>query len=68
MNMAYRRTKQLREFEPILYRNGYRFARYKGSHFIYMNRTSHKIITVNKDLNRMVRERLIKENKLVEVQ
>nr|DAZ61506.1 MAG TPA: hypothetical protein [Caudoviricetes sp.] len=29
-----------------------------------MNRTSHKIITVNKDLNRMVRERLIKENNL----
>lgn len=68
MNMAYRRTKQLREFEPILYRNGYRFARCNGSHFIYMNRTSHKIITVNKDLNRMVCERLIKENKLVEVQ
>lgn len=63
----YRKTKQLREFEPILLRNGYKFARCKGSHFIYMNRTSHKIITVNKDLNRMVRERLIKENNLVEV-
>lgn len=48
-------------------RNGYRFTRCKGSHFIYMNRTSHKIIAVNKDLNRMVRERLIKENKLQEV-
>ena len=67
MNMTYRKTKQLREFEPILLRNGYRFARCKGSHFIYMNRTSHKIITVNKDLNKMVRERLIKENKLQEV-
>ena len=67
MNMAYKKTKQLREFEPILYRNGYRFARSKGSHFTYMNRTSHKIITVNKDLNRMVRERLIKENNLMEV-
>lgn len=67
INMAYRKTKQLREFEPILYRNGYKFARCKGSHFIYMNRTTHKIITVNKDLNRMVRERLIKENNLVEV-
>ena len=65
--MTYRKTKQLREFEPILYRNGYRFARCNGSHFIYMNRTTHKIITVNKDLNRMVRERLIKENNLVEV-
>lgn len=64
--MTYRKTKQLREFEPILLRNGYRFARCNGSHFIYMNRTSHKIITVNKDLNKMVRERLIKENKLQE--
>lgn len=67
MNMAYRKTKQLREFEPILYKNNYRFARCRGSHFIYMNRASHKIIAVNKDLNRMVRERLIKENNLVEV-
>ena len=66
--MAYRKTKQLREFEPILYKNNYRFARCNGSHFIYMNRTSHKIITVNKDLNKMVRERLIKENNLVEAE
>ena len=44
--MAYRKTKQLREFEPILLQNGYRFTRCKGSHFIYMNRTSHKIIAV----------------------
>ena len=67
MNMAYKKTKQLREFEPILYRNGYRFARCKGSHFTYMNRTSHKIITVNKDLNRMVRDRLIIETNFMEV-
>ena len=56
-----RKTKQLREFEPILLRNEYRFARCSGSHFTYINRTSHRIITVNKDLNKMVRERLIKE-------
>ena len=56
-----RKTKQLREFEPILLRNGYRFARCSGSHFTYINRTSHRIITANKDLNKMVRERLIKE-------
>ena len=62
--MAYRKTKQLREFEPISLRHGYRFARSNGSHFIYMNRTTHKTITVNKDLNKMVRERLIKENNL----
>ena len=64
----YRKTKQLREFEPILFKNGYKFVRSKGSHFIYINRTSHKVIAVNKDLNRMVRERLIKENNLMEVQ
>ena len=63
-----RKTKQLREFEPILLRNGFYFARCKGSHFTYINRTSHKIIVVNKDLNRMVRERLIKENNLVETE
>ena len=63
-----RKTKQLREFEPILLRNGIYFARCKGRHFTYINRTSHKIITVNKDLNKMVRERLIKENNLVETE
>lgn len=65
--MGYRKTKQLREFEPILHRNGYRFARCKGSHFIFINRTLHKTIVVNKNLNEMVRERLIKENNLQEV-
>ncbi len=56
-----RKTKQLREFEPILLRNGYRLVRTNGSHFIYINRMTRKHISVNKDLNRMVRERLIKE-------
>ncbi len=58
------KTKELREFEPILLRNGFRLARTNGSHFVYINRTTHKHISVNKDLNRMVRERLIKENEL----
>lgn len=62
--MAERLTKEMREFVPILRKNGYRYARCKGSHFIYINRTTHRIITVNKNLNRMVRERLIKENNL----
>lgn len=65
MNMAHRKTKRLREFEPILLKNGYKFTRCKGSHFIYMNRISHKVISVNKDLNKMVKERLIKENNLI---
>lgn len=59
-----RKTKQLREIEPILSCNGYKLVRCKGSHFIYMNRTTHKIISVNKDLNKMVRRRIVKENKL----
>lgn len=63
--MAKRRTKQLREFEKVLFRNGYKFARSRGSHFIYINRVTHKIIMANKDLNPMVRLRLIKENCLV---
>lgn len=62
--MSERMTKQMREFVPILHKNGYHKARSKGSHFTYINRTTHKIIVVNKDLNKMVRERLIKENNL----
>ena len=63
----FRKSKRMRDFDVILRKNGYTPTRCKGSHFIYINRTSHKIITVNKDLNKMVRERLIKENKLQEV-
>lgn len=62
--MAERLTKEMREFVPILYKNGYRRVRSNGSHFVYINRTTHKHITINKNLNRMVRERLIKENNL----
>lgn len=62
-----RKTKQLREIEPILSCNDYKLVRCKGSHFIYMNRTTHKIISVNKDLNKMVRKRIIKENKLQKI-
>lgn len=59
-----KKTKQLREFEPILSRNGYKLARCRGSHFIYVNRNTHRIIPVNKDLNEMVRLWLIKEYSL----
>lgn len=64
--MRYRKTKEMREFEPVLSRNGYKLVRCHGSHFVYMNRNTHRIIPVNKDLNRMVRERLIKEYNLME--
>ena len=59
-----RKTKELREFEAILSRNGFGLARCRGSHFIYINRVSHRIMPVNKDLNKMVRERLIKQYNL----
>lgn len=62
--MAERLTKEMREFIPILRKKGYTFARSRGSHFVYINRVTHKHIVINKDLNRMVKERLIKENGL----
>ena len=60
--MCKRKPKNLREFEPILKANGYREIRSRGSHFMYGNGKNH--ITVNKDLNKMVQLRLIKENNL----
>lgn len=48
--MGRRLTKKMREFEPILKKNGYTKARCKGSHTVYINRTTHKHISVNKDL------------------
>ena len=61
--MCKRKPKNLREFEPILKANGYREIRSRGTHFMYGNGKNH--ITVNKDLNKMVQLRLIKENNLV---
>lgn len=52
-----------REFGKILDNNGYRHIRTKGSHLIYGNGS--RTISVNKNLNRMVAQRLIKEYALV---
>lgn len=57
-------SKKQREFVKILRKNGYTMTRISGSHAVFMNRNNHKHITVNRNLNRMVRERLIKENNL----
>lgn len=65
MSSKIRKTKEMREFSPILSRNGFTYARANGSHFIYVNRKTGKHISVNKDLNKEVRSRLIKENCLV---
>lgn len=54
-------TKEMREIIPILKANGYSFARCKGSHFVFINRTTGRHVTINKDLNREVKARLIKE-------
>ena len=59
--MSRRLTKELREFEKILNKNGYEYVRAKGGHYIYTNQLTHKTIPVNIFLNRMVRERLIRE-------
>lgn len=63
--MCKHKPKRLQEFEPILKANGYHEIRSRGSHFIYGNGKNQ--ITVNKDLNKMVQLRLIKENNLLEV-
>ena len=60
----FRKSKRMRDFDIILRKNGYTPARCKGSHFMYINRTTHRIMPVNKDLNDMVRQRLIKEYNL----
>lgn len=52
-----------REFGKILDNNGYRHLRTKGSHSVYGN--GERTISVNKNLNRMVAQRLIKEYALV---
>ena len=60
-----RQPKAIRSFIKMLTSNGYYKIRSRGSHFIYTNGVNH--ITVNKDLNKMVRKRLIKENNLIMV-
>lgn len=53
-----------RDFEVILKENGYYLERIKGSHFIYKRPNTPKTIVINKKMNKMITERLIKENNL----
>ncbi len=55
--------KEFLEMKVILRDNGYHEDRRKGSHFIFTNDAG-KTISINKDLNQMVKRRLIKENNL----
>ena len=50
-----------RRFTKDLLDNGYFLVRVRGSHFIYQNRKTGQIVSVNKDLNKMVERRLRKE-------
>lgn len=58
-------TKEMREIIPILKRNGFTHARTRGSHFVFVNKMTGKHVTVNKDLNKEVRARLVKQYELI---
>lgn len=51
-----------KEMKKILLNNGFKLVRSKGSHFIYSDGIN--TISVNKDLNRMVARRLLKQYNL----
>lgn len=51
---------KFRHFEQRLRRNGFVRVRITGSHYIYKG-VDGQTISVNKDLNEMVRRRLVKE-------
>lgn len=51
-----------REFEQILDKNGFKFHRQKGDHKIYKRNS--EIIVTNKNMNKMVIRRLLKEHHL----
>ena len=57
-------SNEFRKFTRLLIDNGYHRARIRGSHYIFVNDQGNSI-TINKDINRMVKRRLIHENNLV---
>ena len=64
MEGGYKMSNEFRKFTRMLTDNGYKRTRIRGSHYIFENAEGNSI-TVNKDINRMVKARLIKENHLV---
>lgn len=56
------REVKFRDAEKILLRNGYRLNRVKGSHHYYTNGKNN--VVINLRLNRMVWQRIKKENNL----
>jgi len=53
--------KEFLDFVREVERRGYRRERSKGSHFVYVNPNSGHSVSINKDLNKMVAKRLLKE-------
>lgn len=53
---------KFRDAEKTLLRNGFKLDRIKGSHHHYVK--DNKKVTINLDLNRMVWQRIKKENGL----
>ena len=63
--MAIGRTKaySTKEFQKILINNGFSFDRCRGDHMIY-KRGNGETVTINKNINKMVARRLLKEHNL----
>ena len=61
-DMSQRKIYTYKDMCKLLKKNNYQMKRTNGSHFIYSNGTN--TISINYHLNRMVAERLIKENQL----
>lgn len=58
------REVKFREAEKVLLKNGYKLNRVKGSHHYYSN--GKRSVVINLKLNRMVWQRIKKENDLNE--
>lgn len=55
-----------REIKRILKNNGYNLQRVKGDHEIWISKNSTRHITIpHKNINRMIWQRLVKENNLI---
>lgn len=53
-----------REARKVVRKNGWKLMRVNGSHYIYKHPDSDKILTISKDLNRIVWERCVDEYNL----
>ena len=61
------REYTFRDFRALLRRNGYVFQRHSGDHLIFTNDVNTISIPFHgKEINRMLAQRLIKENNLKE--